>query len=146
MSVRSVLAIGVILLATPALAVGKSSFAPAKDQGTVFQGAGDGTLSSAVGVDWWVSGQPARKFQRVGTIKDARIVEKRTDTAIGAPDIAKLAASKGGTAVIVASQVMRKVPAPVVFALASQNYGPTVNTAAPFDEINTTLEVIKYVE
>ncbi len=89
----------------------------------VAQGRGDGTVKAIGGIDWWVSGEPARSFQRIGTIRDIRVDNGHFD-GVMVLATCKLVVAKGGDAVVVLAQTKMKVTAPSTFNLISrQIYG-----------------------
>ena len=146
MIVQALLFTGTVMLAAPAGA--RPTYAAFKDAAAVMQGRGDGTMKVSRGIDWWFSGEPARKFQRVGAITDIRTENGREDDVFGSSDVANLVTGKGGTAVIVLGQERKTVASAPVFNTfgGGAGYGNTVVSPPPGEQITTTLAVIKYVE
>jgi hypothetical protein len=135
-----------LALLVASAAVARPTYVAFDKKNVVAQGRGDGTVKAIGGIDWWVSGEPARSFQRIGTIRDIRVDNGRPDGVIGASDIAKLVVAKGGDAVVVLAQTKTKVTAPSTFNLISgQIYGPSVILGPPLDAFDTTFAVISYV-
>jgi len=96
---RAAIFILAALVASPAL--GKTKFEALETrEPMVFEGRG-GTKITKNGIDYWTAGNPPRRHQVLGIIKDNREDHWLNGNAIGSKSVAKLVKQAGGDAVVV---------------------------------------------
>src|SRR5688572_18870354 len=101
---KRLLLIGAILAATvcsPAQA--RARFEPFEARNAIVEGQG-GSRVTKDGVDFWTSGDPPRRYEIIGVIRDNRGTGLLHGNAVGSSGIAKLAIEHGGNAVILIDQ------------------------------------------
>ncbi len=142
---RASLAAVLALLAATS-ASGRSTYAAFESRDIVVQGKGDGMKEVSRGIDWWVSGEPPRKYQRIGTIVDLREDTGGANKITNSRDVAKLVIDAGGNAAIILSQESKALGGnPVFSTFGGQQYGQSVTQGPERAQIESTLAVIRYV-
>lgn len=144
MNLKGFLIIVLLCLPVPAMAGAKFAHYEAKD--SIFEGTG-GTRETEHEVDYWVSGDPPRRFEVLGTITDSRKDKLLSGNAIGSKKIAKLVKENGGDAVILVGQNSRYAGnTSVANVFGSGNYGSVVSSGRAVHNITTTFVVIRYLD
>lgn len=105
-----------------------------------------GTRITKNGIDYWTTGSPARRFQILGILTDARKNRLTDGNVLGSKSVAEKTLAAGGDAVIIDASDTRSVG----FAHSSSTYF-NGNNALNFgsghviDRTTTQLIVIKYL-
>ena len=124
----------------------KTRFEAFEARDSVVEGRG-GSRTTKDGVDFWTMGDPPRRYQVIGIIRDNRGTGVVHGNAIGSSGIAKKVREVGGDAVVLFNQnsslkgIWSQGQAT---AYGNQAYGSS--TAIPIQERNTTFAVVKYLE
>ena len=132
-----------ILIVIPASA--KTRYEAYEARNAVVEGQG-GSRTTANGIDFWTTGDPPRRYQIIGIIRDNRGTGAFFGNAIGSSGIAKKVREVGGDAVILMNQnssVKSVWSQGQASTLGNQTYGSGV--AIPIEERVTTFAVVKYL-
>ena len=123
----------------------KTRFESYEARNSVIDGQG-GSRTTKDGVDFWTIGDPPRRYQVIGIIRDNRGTGLVHGNAIGSSGIAKKVRSVGGDAVVLLNQnssLKGIVTQGQATAYGNQAYGSGV--AIPIQERVTTFAVVKYL-
>lgn len=96
-------ALAAMVAATPSQAQAKIEYAAYEGPDVIKTGTG-GTKVSKHGIDFWVTGEPPRRYRVIGSVSDRRSEEWDGGHAIGSRTVAKKVKAAGGTAVILVDQ------------------------------------------
>ena len=136
----------VIAAACMAIPAGaKTRFEPYEARNSVVEGQG-GSRTTKDGVDFWTTGDPPRRYQIIGIIRDNRGTGAFFGNAIGSSGIAKKVHEVGGDAVILLNQnssVKGIWSQGQASTYGNQTYGSGL--AIPIEERVTTFAVVKYL-
>lgn len=127
------------------IADAKTRFEKYEARNAIVDGSGD-SRTTKNGIDFWTTGDPPRRYQIIGIIRDNRGTGAFFGNAIGSSGIAKMVHQVGGDGVVVLNQnatvkgVWSQGHASVY---GNQAYG--TNLAIPIEERVTTLVVVKYL-
>ena len=123
----------------------KTRFESYEARNSVIEGQG-GSRTIKDGVDFWTIGDPPRRYQVIGIIRDNRGTGLVHGNAIGSSGIAKKVRSVGGDAVVLLNQnsALKGIfTQGQATAYGNQAYGSGV--AIPIQERVTTFAVVKYL-
>ena len=136
---------GVAAAITACPVEGKTRYEPYEARNSVVEGQG-GSRTSKNGVDFWTTGDPPRRYQIIGIIRDNRGTGALHGSAIGSSGIAKKILEAGGDAAILLNQnssvkgIWSQGQASVY---GNQAYGSGISF--PIEERVTTFAVVKYL-
>ena len=105
-----------------------------------------GSRTTANGIDFWTTGDPPRRYQIIGIIRDNRGTGAFFGNAIGSSGIAKKVREVGGDAVILMNQTSSITGVwsqGQASTSGNQTYGSGL--AIPIEERVTTFAVVKYL-
>ena len=97
----SFVAIVAALLAVPVH--GRTRFEPYEARNSIVEGQG-GSRTTTDGVDFWTTGDPSRRYQVIGIMRNNRGTGLLHGNAVGSTGIAKKVREVGGDAVIMMNQ------------------------------------------
>lgn len=123
----------------------KTRYEAYEARNSVIEGQG-GSRTTKDGVDFWTTGDPPRRYQIIGIIRDNRGTGALHGNAIGSSGIAKKVREVGGDAVILLNQnssVKGVWSQGQAFAYGNQAYGSGISI--PIEERVTTFAVVKYL-
>jgi len=126
-------------------AEGKTRYESYEARNSVVEGQG-GARSTKDGIDFWTAGDPPRRYQIIGIIRDNRGTGLLHGNALGSSGIAKKVREVGGDAVILLNQnssikgILSQGQASVY---GNQAYG--TGLSIPIEERVTTFAVVKYL-
>lgn len=123
----------------------KTRYESYEARNSVVEGQG-GSRTMKDGVDFWTTGDPPRRYQIIGIIRDNRGTGALHGNAIGSSGIAKKVREVGGDAVIVMNQnssVKGIWSQGQASAYGNQAYGSGISI--PIEERVTTFAVVKYL-
>jgi hypothetical protein len=145
-SMRKLSLISAAVAVTLALPVhAKTRYETYEGRNSVAVGQGGSRLTKG-GIDFWNTGDPPRRYQVIGIIRDNRGTGALFGNAVGSSGIAKLVLKAGGDAVIIlneASSLTGVWTQGNVAAYGNQAYASGL--AIPIQERVTTMAVIKYL-
>src|SRR3546814_17282 len=124
----------------------KSRFTPYEARNSIVEGKG-GTRTTKHGIDYWTMGDPPRRYQVIGIIRDKRGDGPLSGDAIGSKSVAKATLKAGGDAVIYLSsnsRVTGVVSGGQASAYGNQTYGSGWSRAV--SKQYTQFAVIKYLD
>lgn len=123
----------------------KARFQQYEARNAVVEGQG-GARTTKDGIDFWTTGDPPRRYQIIGIIRDNRGTGVFHGNAIGSSGIAKMVREAGGDAAILLNQnssVKGIWSQGQASMYGNQAYGSGI--AIPIQERTTTLAVVKYL-
>jgi len=124
----------------------KQDYAAYEGRDAVQEGQG-GTKVQEHGVDFWTTGAPARRFQVLGILTDARKDRKFDGSAIGSKAVAKKVLEVGGNAVIVAGADTQAAGVSTIHNAFANGGGVTaVGSGRVVNRTTTRLIVVKYLD
>ena len=141
---RFAFVLAVALATQPANA--KTRFERYEARDSIVEGNG-GSRIEKDGVDFWTMGDPPRRYQIIGIIRDNRGTGPLHGNAIGSSGIAKKVREVGGDAVILLNQnsALKGIYSQgQATANGNQAFGSGI--AIPIQERTTTFIVVKYLE
>lgn len=141
----SLYCIGAAVIAVASPAIGKTKYETYEARNSVVEGQG-GSRTTKDGVDFWTTGDPPRRYQILGIIRDNRGTGPLHGAAIGSAGIAKKVREVGGDAAILLNQntaVKGIFSQGQASAYGNQAYGSGI--AIPIQERFTTFAVVKYL-
>lgn len=137
------LGIAAALAAHPLAA--KTRYESYEARNSVVEGQG-GSRTTKDGIDFWTTGDPPRRYQIIGIIRDNRGTGALHGNAIGSSGVAKKVREVGGDAVILLNQnssVKGIWSQGQASAYGNQAYGSGISI--PIEERVTTFAVVKYL-
>lgn len=124
----------------------KTRYEPYEARNSVVEGEG-GSRMTKDGVDFWTTGDPPRRYQIIGIIRDNRGTGVFHGNAIGSSGIAKKIREVGGDAAILMNQNSRVTGVwSQGQATANGNQANGSGIAIPIEERDTTFAVVKYLQ
>ncbi len=139
----SVVAILSSLSAAPVNA--RTRFEPYEARNSIVEGQG-GSRTTTDGVDFWTTGDPPRRYQVIGIIRDNRGTGLLHGNAVGSTGIAKKVREVGGDAVIMINQ---NTSIKGIWSQGQASYGDGQafgsTFSVPIRERMTTFFVVKYL-
>lgn len=126
-------------------AEGKTRYEPYEARNSVVEGQG-GSRTEKDGVDFWTMGDPPRRYQIIGIIRDNRGTGLFHGNAIGSSGIAKKVREVGGDAAILLNQdssIKGIYSQSQATANGNQAFGSGLSI--PIEERVTTFLVVKYL-
>lgn len=141
----SLCSIALAIAVAASAAEAKTRYETYEARNSVVEGHG-GSRTTKDGVDFWTTGDPPRRYQIIGVIRDNRGTGVLHGNAVGSSGIAKKVREVGGDAVILLNQnsslkgIWSQGQAS---AYGNQAYGSAL--AIPIEERVTTFAVIKYL-
>lgn len=138
--------IGVTVAVASFPAEAKVRFEAYEARNSIVEGQG-GSRTEKDGVDFWTMGDPPRRYQIIGIIRDNRGTGVFHGNAVGSSGIAKKVREVGGDAVILLDQnTALKGIYSQGQATANGNQASGSAFAIPIQERTTTFVVVKYLE
>ena len=137
------LGIAAVMSAHPLAA--KTRYESYEARNSVVEGQG-GSRTTKHGIDFWTTGDPPRRYQIIGIIRDNRGTGVIHGNAIGSSGIAKKVREVGGDAVILLNQnssIKGIYSQGQASAYGNQAYGSGISI--PIEERVTTFAVVKYL-
>lgn len=135
----------IVIAASIALAgqaAGKTRFEAYEARDSVVEGKG-GSRVTDNGIDYWTMGDPPRRYQIIGIIRDNRGTGVIHGNAIGSSGVAKLVKAAGGHAVVLLGQDTENRGA---YAFGSGQGSGFSAFAVPLQERSTTFLVVRYLD
>ena len=140
-----IIGLGIAIAVTAYPVAGKTRYEPYEARNSVRDGQG-GSRTTKDGVDFWTLGDPPRRYQIIGIIRDNRGTSHLHGNAIGSSGVAKKVREVGGDAVILLNQnssVKGIWSQGEAYSNGNQAYGSGLSF--PIEERVTTFAVIKYL-
>ncbi len=139
------LGFGLAIALTASMAQAKTRYEPYEARNSVVEGQG-GSRTTKDGVDFWTTGDPPRRYQIIGIIRDNRGTGFLNGKAIGSSGISKKVREVGGDAVILLNQ--NSSVTGIWSSGQSSTYGNQSTGSGisiPIEERVTTFAVVKYL-